>query len=144
MAGTLTLKLITPERVVLERNCDMVVAKGTEGEFAILPGHEPLVAALATDVLKFSHDGEEDFAAVLGGILEVRENEVTVLSDLAEMGHEIDHARAEQAKQRAEAEKTQKTDKLDVYTSEMAIGRAIARMKAFELAKARKRRGSQI
>lgn len=140
MAATMTLKLITPERVVLEREVDMVVAKGTAGEFAVMPGHEPLVAALGLDILRFSHKGEEDVAAVLGGVLEVRGNEVTVLSDVAELGEEIDHARASQAKERAEAEKTQKTDKLDVYISEMAIGRAIARLKAFEMAKARRKR----
>jgi F-type H+-transporting ATPase subunit epsilon len=139
MAGTLTLKLITPERVVLEREVDMVVAKGTAGEFAIMPGHEPLVATLALDILRFTSRGEEDIAAVLGGLLEVRGNEVTVLSDVAELADEIDDARAKQAKERAEAEKTQKTDKLDVYVSEMALGKAIARLKAAEMSRVRRK-----
>jgi len=135
------LKLITPDKIVMNREVDMVVARGTAGEFAVMPGHEPLVATLAIDVLRFTHQGEEQAAAVLGGILEVRGDEVTILSDVAELADEIDEARAKQAKERAEAEKTQKTDKLDVYTSEMAIGRAIARLKAAEMGKIRRRRG---
>ena len=135
------LKLITPERIVLEREVDMVQASGSAGEFAVLPGHEPLVASLGFGILTFSSGGEEDFAAVLGGLLEVRGDEVTVLSDVAELGHEIDEARASQAKERAEAEKTQKTDKLDVYISEMSIGKAITRLKAAELSRTKRRRG---
>jgi F-type H+-transporting ATPase subunit epsilon len=142
MAQELTLKLITPERIVFEQKVDMVVASGTAGEFAILPGHEPLVASLKMDILRFTHNNEEQVAAVMGGVLEVRDNEVTILSDVAELGDEIDEARANQAKQRAEAEKTQKTDKMDVYVSEMAIGRAIARLRAVELKRTRRRGGS--
>lgn len=140
MPGTLNLKLVTPDGVVFEDEVEQVVARGTAGEFAILPGHEPLVAALAIDVLRFTHKGEEDVAAVLGGLLEVRGNDVTILADVAEMGGNIESAEAEQAKQRAEAEKTQKTDKLELYVAEMNIGRAIARMKAAEMSKTRRRK----
>lgn len=139
MPGTLTLKIITPERVVLERSVDVVVARGTAGEFAIMPGHQPLVAALAIDVVRFSHNNEEQIAAVMGGILEVRNDEATVLSDVAELDQEIDAARASQAKDKYEAEKTQKTDKMDVYVTEMAIGRAMARLKAVEMGRQRRR-----
>lgn len=141
MPGTLNLKIITPERVVLEQPVDMVVAKGSAGEFAVLPGHEPLVASLAIDVLRFTHNSEEQVAAIMGGLLEVRNDEVTILSDVAELDQEIDVARANQAKERAEAEKTQKTDKLDVYVTEMAISRAIARLKAVEIRQRRRRAG---
>lgn len=141
MPGTLNLKIVTPERVVLERSVDMIVAKGTAGEFAVLPGHQPLVAALAVDIVRIVENNEEHIAAVMGGLLEVRGNEVTILSDVAELDQEIDIARATQAKERAEAEKTQKTDKLDVYVSEMALSRAIARMKAIEV-RQRRRRGN--
>lgn len=141
MPATMNLKLITPEGVVFEDQVEQIVARGTAGEFAVLPGHEPMVATLGTDVLRFTSRGEEDVAAVLGGLLEVRGNEVTILADVAEMGGDIDDAQAAQAKQRAEAEKTQKTDKLDVYVAEMNIGRAIARIKAAEMAKTRRRRG---
>lgn len=139
-ANTIKLNLITPERIVFQDMVSQVVAMSTEGELAILPGHEPLVTPLAIDVVRFTHaNGKEDHAAVMGGVLEVRENDVTVLSDVAELGDEIEEARAKAAKERSEAEKTTKTDKLDVYASEMAISRAITRLKAVEL-RNRKRR----
>jgi F-type H+-transporting ATPase subunit epsilon len=141
MPGTLNLKVVTPDGVVFEDQVEQVVARGIAGEFAILPGHEPLVAALAIDVLRFTSRGEEDVAAVLGGLLEVRGDDVTILADVAEMGGNIEAAEAEQTKQRAEAEKTQKTDKLDVYVAEMNLGRAMARLKAAEMAKVRRRKG---
>jgi F-type H+-transporting ATPase subunit epsilon len=89
--------------------------------------------------VRFKAKGHESAAAVIGGLLEVTGNRVRVLSDSAELDVEIDEARAHQAKERAEAEKTQRTDKLDVYISEMAIARAVARLKAAELTKRRSR-----
>jgi F-type H+-transporting ATPase subunit epsilon len=143
MPGTLTLKIITPERIVLDQPVGAVIARGTEGEFEVLPGHEPLVATLGIDVLRFNQpNGEVHSAAVMGGVLEVRGEEVTVLSDVAELDVEIDSTRASQAKERALAEKTQRTDKLDVYVSEMAIGRAVARLRAAELHQRRRKPGA--
>lgn len=140
MPGALNLKIITPERVVLEQAVDEVSARAIDGELAILPNHEPLITALAIDVLRYKVQGVENIAAVIGGLMEVGENQVTVLSDVAELDTEIDEARAQDAKARAEAEKTQKTDKLDVYLSEMAMSRAVARLKAAELSKQRRRK----
>ncbi len=141
MAASLKLRIVTPERVVLETDVEQVTATAVDGELSILPEHEPLVTALAIDILRYKTNKEDDFAAVMGGILEVKNNEVTVLSDVAELDTEVDVARAHQAKERAEAEKTTKTDKLDVYVTEMAISRAIARMKAVQL-RERRRKGS--
>jgi F-type H+-transporting ATPase subunit epsilon len=140
MPGLLNLKIITPERVVLEKKVDEVSARAIDGELSILPNHQPLITALAIDVLRFKTDGVEEVAAVIGGLMEVGENQVTVLSDVAELDTEIDEARAINAKAMAEAEKTQKTDKMDVYLSEMAMSRAIARLKAAEMSKSRRRR----
>jgi len=140
MPGTLNLKIITPERVVLEQAVEEVSARAIDGELSILPNHQPLITALAIDVLRFKVQGVEQIAAVIGGLMEVGENQVTVLSDVAELDTEIDEARAHDAKAKAEAEKTQKTDKLDVYLSEMAMSRAVARLKAAELSRSRRRR----
>ncbi|MDX1990210.1 MAG: ATP synthase delta/epsilon chain alpha-helix domain-containing protein, partial [Candidatus Obscuribacter sp.] len=85
-----------------------------------------------------------EVAAVIGGIMEVGTSEVTIMSDVAELDVEIDEARAKQAKERVEAEKTQRTDKIDVYASELALSRAMARLKAAELGKLRKQRGGGI
>jgi len=141
MAAGLTLKIVTPERIVLEKQVDEVTARAVDGEFSVLPKHEPLVSALAVDVLRYKADGQDHFAAVIGGILEVNNSVVTVLSDMAELETEIDAVRAEKAKQRAQAEEMQRTDKLDVQLKEMALSRAMTRLKAVEQA-GRRRRGS--
>src|SRR5205814_3303355 len=120
MADELILRIITPDRVVFEHGVSRVICRAIDGELAIMPNHQPLLTALATDVVRFTYDREEHSAAVMGGVMEGNNNEVTVLSDLAELDSEIDEAKAHQDKERAEAEKTQKVDKLDVYISEMA------------------------
>jgi F-type H+-transporting ATPase subunit epsilon len=140
MAAELKLKIITPDRIVLEKDVDEVSAHAIDGGFAILKGHEPLVTALAIDVMKYSTDGTENFVSIIGGILEVANNEVTILTDAAELDTEIDEARARQAKERAEAEKTQRTDKLDIQLSEMALSRAVARLRAAEFGQRRRHR----
>jgi F-type H+-transporting ATPase subunit epsilon len=139
MASTINLKIITPERIVYNQPVEQVTAVSKDGELTILPGHQPLVTTLAIDIMKFKVKGEEEIAAIIGGIMEVGLTEVTVMSDVAEMDVEIDETRAKQAKERAEAEKTQRTDKMDVYVSELALSRAMARLKAAELGKLRKR-----
>ena len=139
MPGTLNLQIITPERIVLDQQVEQVTATAIDGQLTILPDHEPIITALAIDVVLFKVQGLESAAAVIGGVLEVTENRVTVLSDSAELDVEIDEARAHQARERAEAEKIQRTDKLEVYITEMAIARAVARLKATELIKRRQR-----
>ena len=148
MPGTLKLRIVTPERIVLETDVEQVTATSVDGELSILPQHEPLVTALAIDILRYTlppsparQHKEDEFAAIMGGILEVKNDEVTVLSDMAELDVDIDAAKAKEDKERHEAEKLQKTDKLDVYVSELAISRAVARLKAHEF-RQRKRRGS--
>jgi F-type H+-transporting ATPase subunit epsilon len=144
MADQLTLRIITPDRVVVEKPVTQVVARAIDGELAILPHHQPLLTALQVDVVRYVEGKEEHFAAVMGGVMEVANNEVTVLSDLAELDTEIDETKAHQEKARAEAEKLTKVDKLDVYVSEMAIGRSMARLKAADLGKRRKARGERM
>lgn len=152
MAKTFKLKVITPERIVFEKDVEKLTATARDGQLTILPNHEPLVTALGIDVMRATIGGEEFGAAIIGGILEVGADrldsnkkpipgtqEVTILTDTAEMGVEIDEARAHQAQSRAEAEKSQKTDKLETHHAELALARAIARLRAAEIAKARKK-----
>ncbi len=137
MSGTLNLQIITPERIVFDKQVEQVTATAIDGELTILPDHEPIITALGIDIIRFKSQGDESAAAVIGGLLEVTDNCVTVLSDAAELDIEIDEARAHQAKERAEAEKIQRTDKLEVYVTELAIARAVARLKAADLVKRR-------
>jgi len=131
----LSLKIITPDRILLDKQVNYVVAQAIDGELCILPRHQPLLTALDIDVVRFATGKEEHTAAVMGGILEVSKNEVTILSDLAELDTEIDEAAAHQEKEKAQAAKIQKTDKLDLYLSEMSIARSVARIKATEISR---------
>lgn len=134
MAGTFNLKIISPERVVLDAEVQQLTATARDGQLSILPNHEPLVTALGIDVLRYTEKGEEQTVSIIGGIMEVTPTQVTILSDAAELGLEIDEARAKQAKERAEAEKTQNREKQETYQAEVALAKAMARIKAAELA----------
>jgi len=97
------LEVVTPERLVLEEDVDIVVARGADGDIGVLHGHEPLITPLVTGELMFRTGGQEQHLAISGGFLEVRPDKVVVLADVAERSEEIDRDRAEQARQRAEA-----------------------------------------
>ena len=94
--------VVTQDRLLFDGNVDIVVAPGSEGEMGILPNHAPLLAQLAYGILRLRHGGEEQAFAIAGGVLEVRPDGVTVLADVGENVQEIDLARAEAAKTRAE------------------------------------------
>jgi F-type H+-transporting ATPase subunit epsilon len=88
--------------MVFEGDVDIVVAPSTLGEMGILPSHAPLLATLDFGVIKVRYGGQEEFFTVSGGIIEVQPDIVTVLADVAENVEEIDLARAQDAKDRAE------------------------------------------
>src|SRR5215211_280596 len=101
----LRVEVVTGEREVLvEDDVDMVVAPGIEGQLGILPQHAPLVTTLAPGELRIVKGGSEEDFAVSGGFLQVGPDRVMVLADTAERSEEIDIARAEEARRRAEAE----------------------------------------
>jgi F-type H+-transporting ATPase subunit epsilon len=100
--ATIHLQVVTPERVVLEEDADIVVARGAEGDLGILHGHEPLITPLATGELVYRTDGQDHALAISGGFLEVSPDKVIVLADVAERSEEIDTERAEEARRRAE------------------------------------------
>ncbi|MGA2111440.1 MAG: ATP synthase F1 subunit epsilon [Anaerolineales bacterium] len=96
-------EIVTQDRQLFSGEVDAVYAPGAEGDLGILPRHTPLLTTLKYGVLRVVHDREEEVFAIAGGILEVRPERVTVLADQGENIEEIDVARAEQAKARAEA-----------------------------------------
>ena len=98
----LKCEIITQERLVFSEDVDMVMVRGIEGEMAILPRHAPLVTALDYGEVKIRRQGREEAFAVGGGVLQVAHNQVRILADSAEQADEIDIARAEEARRRAE------------------------------------------
>ena len=102
MADRLTLEVATPSRLVIGEQVDEVVVPGIEGYFGVLPGHAPLLSTLGIGELMYRIGRDEHHAAVSGGFCEVRNDKVIVLADTAERPDEIDRARAERARERAE------------------------------------------
>ncbi|HPW54118.1 MAG: ATP synthase F1 subunit epsilon [Thermoanaerobaculaceae bacterium] len=93
MSGArLHLRVVSPERLVLETDADRVALPGALGQLGILPGHAALITALRTGVLEIRSGGSVQRVAVFGGFAEVREDAVTVLADGAVLAEEIDRA----------------------------------------------------
>jgi F-type H+-transporting ATPase subunit epsilon len=132
----LKLDIVTIERQVYSDDVDMVVAPGVEGELGILPGHAALITSLNEGELRVTRGEQLQIFAIGGGYLEVLNNRVTVLADTAEQAAEIDVARAEAARERAERLlKEGPSDPVDRSMIEGALRRSKVRLKV-----ARKRR----
>lgn len=123
------LEVVTPERVVLEAEAEIVIARGAEGDLGILHGHEPLITPLDVGELTYRAGGEEYHLAVSGGFLEVRPDRVVVLADIAERSEEIDRERAEEARRRAEEALAQRQDTEAQAQAAAALQRALLRLR---------------
>ena len=102
MAETLRLRIVTPERLVLDEDVDEVTAPGTVGEFGVFPNHITFLSSLQPGRLLYRRGGQTYLMAVGGGFAEVVDNVVTVLADSAELAGEISVERARAALQKAE------------------------------------------
>ncbi len=140
MAG-IRLDIVTAERAVYSEDVDMVIAPGVEGQLGILPHHTPLMTTLQAGELRVKKGGEEISLAISGGFLEVRPDRVVVLADAAERAEEIDVARAEEARSRAQERLAgRRFPGADEARVEIALRRSLARLKVAEAARRRRRR----
>ena len=130
MAQQLELEVITPERLVLNETVSMVTVPGLGGELGILPGHTPLISALQTGVLTYVQDGRNVLLHVSGGFVEVRDDHVSVLAEVAERPEEIDVARAKLAREHVEKQLSSWTGtEEDFETSRAKLERSMVRLK---------------
>ncbi len=129
----LHVDIVTVEGRRFEGDADFVLAPGIEGELGILPHHIPLLTPLAAGAIKVRNDGDEQFFFVSGGFLEVRPDQVTVLADAAERAEDIDEARAEEARRRAQSLLEQKVSAAEVAGASAALARAEARLRLADL-----------
>jgi F-type H+-transporting ATPase subunit epsilon len=127
MAGVLQLKVVTPERALVDEAVDAVQVPGLGGYLGILPGHAPLFSELMIGVLSYTRSGETRSLAVSEGFVEVRNDEVRVLADVAEFPSDIDVARAELARSRA-AERMASRGDIDYPRAQAAEQRATVRI----------------
>lgn len=95
-------EIVSQDRMVFEGDADIVILPGTEGEMGVLPNHAPLLSTLKYGVVKVRRQGKEEVFTVAGGIVDVQPDRVVILTDAAENVEEINVARAEAAKRRAE------------------------------------------
>lgn len=133
------LEIITPERVVVSEEVDIVTAPGVEGEFGVLAHHAPMVAAIKIGPLRYRVGDREEWIAVSGGFCEVSQNKITFLVEAAERAYEIDVERALRAKERAEKriqEYQAKIAEIDYARARAALQRAITRLVVAERGKA--------
>ena len=102
MADQLQLEVVTPERRVLSEPVNSVTVPGRNGEMQILPGHAALISELKTGVLAYNQDGTTQQLHVSGGFVEVSDDRVSILAEIAERPEEIDAARARLAREHTE------------------------------------------
>jgi len=128
----ISLKVVTPERVVFEDEVDSVTAMTESGEITVLPGHVPLVSNLRAGEMRLMKSGEESFLAASTGFIEVRPgNQVVILADTAERMEELELEKIEAAKEAARKllEEKRQADNVDFVAAAAALERELARYK---------------
>ncbi len=125
----LSLKIVTPSRIMFDGEADMVIVRTKSGDVGILHGHQPMVTVLDYGVMKIQNDGQEDkVATVFGGFAEINSEGVSILTDIAEWSDEINVERARQAKERAEQRLAHPDVNTDSARAELALRRAVTRL----------------
>ena len=125
-----TLKIITPDRVFYEEEVSMVEFNTVEGEVGIYKGHIPMTMIIAPGILTITREGEVKEAALHAGFTEILQDKVTILAEIIEWPSEIDVARAEEAKSRAEERIREHAPGTDMNRAELALKRAVARIES--------------
>lgn len=127
--ATLHLKILTPEQMIYEDDVDMVTVPSTQGELGILPRHTALMTRLSPGELRIKKGGKVDVMASGGGFLEVANNSLTIMTDLAVKADEIDEKAVEEAKKRAEAALEQKLSDEEVAATLASLEKAVAQLR---------------
>lgn len=128
----LKLEIVTAEQLVYSGEIERVIAPGIEGQLGILPNHAALMTMLQPGELIVRNGNNEVTIAISGGFIEVLDNKVIILADAAERAEEIDIARAEQAKQRAEEILRTGPPGVDLTAAEASLRRSLTRLKTAE------------
>ena len=129
----LKVDIVSAERLVYsEEGVDRLIVPGVEGELGVLTLHAPLLTMIQPGVLRIVKGDDEVEMAITGGFIEVRDNRVTILADAAERAGEIDSARAEEARRRAQRLLEEREADMDRARAEADLARALARLKVVE------------
>jgi F-type H+-transporting ATPase subunit epsilon len=127
--ATLKLEIVTPEAKVYSEDVDMVTLPGSEGEMGIFPMHVPLMTQLAAGEVSVRKGGQDFFLAVGDGFVEVTGDRVSILTDMAIKAENIDEAKAEEARRRAEARLAEHLEAEELATTQSALAHSLALLK---------------
>jgi F-type H+-transporting ATPase subunit epsilon len=133
----LTLEIVTPDRSVVREQVDEVEIPGAEGYFGVLPGHTPLLAMLKVGELWYRQGSEKSYLSIAFGFAEVLPDRVTILAQLAERPDDIDVARAEAAKHRAEERIAKLSADVDFERARIALLKSLVRLQVATRARTR-------
>jgi F-type H+-transporting ATPase subunit epsilon len=124
----LDLQIVTPDRLVVREQVDEVQIPGSEGYFGVLPGHTPLLAALAVGEMWYRKGAEKTYVAIAFGFAEVLPDGVTILAQLAERADDIDVERAQGAATRAEERLAGPRSEIDYERARIALAKSLSRL----------------
>ena len=124
------LKIVTQNKIVYEGVVNAFYTDTMDGRIGILPNHIPITSVLEIGVTKVIEEKEPVYITTMGGIMHFKDNEAVILTDIAELGHDIDEVRAKEAYERAKAKLESHQDKIGVLKAQIALKKAIARISA--------------
>ena len=129
MAGTLKLEIVTPDAKVFSEDVDMVTLPGVEGEMGIYPNHVPLLTQIVPGEITARKGGQDFFLAIGEGFVEITANQVSILADMAIRAENIDEAKAEEARRRAEARLAEQLDDEETARVQASLMHSTAQLK---------------
>ena len=129
MANKLKLEIVTPDAKTFSEDVDMVTLPGAEGEMGIYPMHVPLMTQIVAGEIIVRKDGRDHFLAVGDGFAEITGDHVAVMTDMAIKAENIDEAKAEEARRRAEARLTEKLDDEQTAMVSASLAHSVAQLK---------------
>ena len=129
MASTLRLEIVTPEGPAYSDDVEMVTLPGVSGQFGVYPQHAPLMTQMEPGEIIVRKDGRETFFATGAGLIEVVATRVSILTDLAVQADKIDEAKAEEARQRAEARLREKLSDEEHAAVNASLSRSLAQLR---------------
>ena len=140
MAKTLHVDIVSAEQAIFSGDATMVIAPGESGELGILPEHTPLLTRVrpGTVRLQMPDGAEEEVIYVSGGMMEVQPDVVTILADTSVRAHDLDEAKALEAKRLAEEAITNRTGALEIAKAQAELAEAAAQLSAIRKLRARK------
>ncbi len=128
MADLFRLRIVTPERVFYEGQASMVELTTTEGDVGVYANHIPMTAVVAPGILKIHEETGLKKASLMAGFIEILQDQITIMAEVAEWPEDIDVHRAEEARIRAERRIHDKAPETDIMRAEMALRRALVRL----------------